>query len=130
MQATVSLLCLTVLEDTLVVRSYPARFFVGGSAAVTPTSNMLLYCQANSVSPTLEMVWMKDGVPLTTQTPALNYRRFSSDGISTLMLWAYPPSTGVYQCIARLNFAKAEGLAQHIIGIYTYLYSYKACQHA
>lgn len=112
-----------VEKDKLAVRSYPVQIFIGRTVRVTPTSKLLLYCQANSVSESLVMTWMKDGKPLTTHSPSLHYREHKSEKISTLMLWADPPTSGVYQCIARDSSVTARGISQHILGAHSLMHS-------
>ena len=88
----------------LTVRSLPAVLFDGGNQTIVEGSVVWLYCQVNSVSPTLTVTWNKNGVPVVLDVPRIRTRNFTSSGASNYLLVVdnfQPLDNGTYLCTAQ-----------------------------
>ena len=83
-----------------------------------------LYCQVNSIAPTLIVTWTKDSVPLIQDTPHIRMMSTSSATSSTFILVVSTfqvSDSGVYQCTAEDRGDMAMGTGLVLIGTYVQL---------
>ena len=115
---------------SLAVTSLPMLLFSGGIQRIVEGSTLWLYCQVNSIAPTLRVTWTKNGLPLVQDVPHIRIR--SSHFISsrsctsrgnsttfTLVVDTFQGSdSGVYQCRVDDGSNTAIGISIQLRGMY------------
>ena len=92
--------------------SLPAVLFNGGSQSIVEGSVIWLYCEVDSVSPSLRVTWNKDNVPLIQDVPHVRMRNSSTTSSSTFLLIVdnfQSPDGGTYQCSAEDGVMTGNG---------------------
>ena len=114
------ILVYTALQDqNLTVTSLPAVLFNGGNQTIVEGSVIWLYCEVNSIAPTLTVTWNMNSVPLVQDVPHIRMRSSTSISSSTFLLVVdnfQAPDNGIYQCIAQNEKITITGLPLTLAG--------------
>ena len=100
--------------------SLPAVLFDEGSNTIVEGSVVWLYCQVNSVSPTLTVTWNKDSAPVVLDIPHIRIRSSITAISSTFLLVVdnfQPSDSGLYQCTAQEGVDTAMGTPLTLTGM-------------
>ena len=92
--------------------SLPAMLFNGGNQSIVEGSVIWLYCEVDSVSPSLRVTWNKDNVPLTQDVPHIRMRSSSTTSSTTFLLVVdnfQSSDDGTYQCTAEDGVTTGNG---------------------
>jgi hypothetical protein len=103
----------------LAVSLLPVVLFSGGTRSIVEGSVVWLYCEVNSVTPTLTVMWTKDNVQLVQDVPHIRMRVSSGVDASMFILVVdtfMASDSGVYQCTARDEGDTATGTALTLTG--------------
>ena len=107
-----ALFSVTSLPDLLFNGSNPSRSIVEGSV-------IWLFCEVNSNSSTLSLMWNKDGESLVQDVPHIILRTYTTSSSTTLLLVldnVVSSDAGLYQCAAQDGQITATGKALNITG--------------
>ena len=99
--------------------SLPVVLFNGGSQSIVEGSVIWLYCEVDSVSPSLRVTWNKDNVPLEQDVPHIRMRSSSITSSSTFLLVVdnfRSSDGGTYQCIAEDGVMAGNGSTLTLTG--------------
>ena len=99
--------------------SLPAVLFNGGSQSIVEGSVIWLYCEVDSVSPSLRVTWKKDNVPLTQDVPHIRTRSSINTNSSTFLLVVdnfKSSDDGIYQCTAEDGAMTGNGFTLILTG--------------
>ncbi len=66
-------------------------------------SDIWLYCEVNSVDPTLTVKWMKDDIPLIQDIPHIRMRAVSSSTFLLIVDNFQASDSGTYRCEAHIG---------------------------
>ena len=100
------------VQGQLTVTLLPAVLFNGGSQSIVEGSVIWLYCEVDSVSPSLRVTWKKDNVPLTQGVPHIRMRSSNTTSSSSFLLVVdnfQSSDGGTYQCTAEDGMVKGNG---------------------
>ena len=108
-------------RQSLIITSLPRVLFKEGSHTVMEGSVIWLYCQVNSIAPTLTVTWTKDSVPLVQDAPHIRIRPSNTATSSTYTLLLVVDNfqgsdNGTYQCTAEDRGDTVTGTALTLRG--------------
>ena len=108
------------VKAQLSVTSLPDLLFgESNTRNIVEGSVIWLYCEVNSSSSTLSVMWNKDGESQVQDVPHIILRNFTSSSSSTLLLVVdnvVSSDAGLYQCAAQDGQFTATGNALDITG--------------
>ena len=99
--------------------SLPAVLFNGGSQSIVEGSVIWLYCEVDSISPSLRVTWNKDNIPLTQDIPHIRTRSSSTTSSSSFLLVVdnfQSSDGGTYQCTAEDGAMTGNGSTLTLTG--------------
>ena len=99
--------------------SLPAVLFNGESQSIVEGSVIWLYCEVDSVSPSLRVTWNKDNIPLEQDVPHIRMRSLSTTSSSTFLLVVdnfQSSDDGTYQCTAEDGVMTGNGSTLTLTG--------------
>ena len=99
--------------------SLPAVLFNGVNQSIVEGSVIWLYCEVNSVSPSLTVTWNKDNIPLEQDVPHIRMRSSNTTSSSTFLLVVdnfQSSDDGTYQCIAEDGAMRGNGASLTLTG--------------
>lgn len=98
--------------QSLRVTAFPEVLFAESKRTIVVGSHVWLYCDVDSIAPTLTLRWYKNNAPLSQDVPHIRMRH-STSGTNTTFLLVIDKfqvsDNGLYWCIAGDGSGRVKG---------------------